>query len=810
MTIAWGILILSVGCLGAVFVLYPLILLILSPFARKDALNYPISWPEVCVVIAARNAESLTRQKIRNTLEQDYPQDKLSVIFISDGSTDATARIAEESKDDRVTVIDVHEHRGKIYALNLAARQAKADILVFSDVDATLSPNSIASLVSRMSSPDIGGVCGKRILMDDPAKLTLAQERYIQLDTIIKQLESHWGCLSSNDGKLYAIRRDLFRPIPEAVTDDLFIALGIIESGYKFVFEPHAQAAVPTPSRSPRHELRRRRRIVGQSLRGVFLRKHLLSPRQYGLFALALFINKVLRRLMPFFLITLFLSSLILVRESFAVAVLFACQTACYLMAALWLPLGILPALPHPLARISQTCFYVVIGNLGMLFGVLDFLRGKSVARWEPEKGTPRPVHNPTATTRPYAYVMSRFPKITETFILYEMLELIKRDINVRIYPLIKHTEAVSHPEVETVKPLVQQMSFFSGAIIAANISMLLSSPIRYIKTLTKALTETWGNTNHFIRTIVLFPKCVWMAQDMRKHHTRHIHAHFATHPATAAFIIHELTGIPYSITAHAHDIQITTQMLRTKFSSASFAVTISDYNKELLRSIVGDGVASKIHVLHCGVDTSFFKPPQSHRERSRISILCVASYKDMKGHKFLIEACKILKERGLSFTCHLVGDGPLREAIAERIRNAKLQNDVMMYGPLSRPVVREMQREMDIAVLPSVKGARGDMEGIPVSLMEAMACSLPVVSTRLSGIPELVQDGETGFLVPPEDAAALADALQRLASDASLRQRMGEAGRKVVERDYDIRKNTASLAELLLSHTDNSPKGVP
>ncbi|NJB67647.1 glycosyltransferase involved in cell wall biosynthesis/cellulose synthase/poly-beta-1,6-N-acetylglucosamine synthase-like glycosyltransferase [Desulfobaculum xiamenense] len=811
MTLAWIVFALCVMGLAALFVLYPVLLTLRISFVRRGQpqQEQQTQPPTVTVIVAARNAAPLVGDKIANTLGLDYPADRLSLIIVSDGSLDGTFAVARAAADERTTVIEVPEHRGKIHALNLAVREARSDVLVFSDVDAILERDALLWLVAPLADDAIGGVCGRRVIGRDDVRLVLAQERYFHLDSLIKRLESRTGSLTSNDGKLYAVRRELFTPIPEAVTDDLYVALSVVEAGRRFVYEPAAIATVRVPSRTAPHELRRRRRIVGQSLRGVLLRPHLLLPTHYGMFAMGLFINKILRRMMPFLLAGLFASSIPLAAESAWVAVLLAAQTACYLLGALWPFLRRAQGIAHALNRLSQTCFYVMLGNLGMTLGAWDFLCGRSAGRWEPEKDDALCADTAESSSPTIAYVMSRFPKITETFILYELLELERRGMRVLVYPLILHEEPKRHPEVDTIMPRVRTEPFLSGRVIAANVALLTEHPLRYLRAAAEALGGTMGNANHFLRTLILFPKIVWMARDMALCGIRHVHAHFATHPALAALVIKRLAGIGYSITAHAHDIQITTRMLDRKFEEAAFAVTISDFNRSLLANIVGPEATSRIHVIRCGIDPQTFIPrehpdvsPDAAKD-APVNLLCVASYKDMKGHAHLVEACRLLAVRGVPFVCRLVGDGPLRTDVARRIRQADLEREVLMLGPLPRPRVAQLMREADIAVLASVRGARGDMEGIPVFLMEAMACALPVVSTRLSGIPELVEHGETGLLVPPADPIALAWALAELSRASSERIRMGMAGRTKVLRDYDLARNTGRLAQLLTAHAD-------
>ena len=248
--------------------------------------------------------------------------------------------------------------------------------------------------------------------------------------------------------------------------------------------------------------------------------------------------------------------------------------------------------------------------------------------------------------------------------------------------------------------------------------------------------------------------------------------------------------------------------MLGEKVSAAEFSVMISEYNKRLVLEESRGVDPEKLHVIHCGADTEFFLPPTAPRTDAQFSIVCAGSFVEVKGHRYLLEACRILKDRllterlangqDLRLRCHLIGDGPERARIEEQIRAAGLEDDIILHGTLPRPRVAELMAQADVIVQPSVLTRRGAREGIPVSLMEGMASGLPVVASRISGIPELVEDGRTGLLVEPRDATTLADALGRLMDDLHLRREMGQAGRRKVLEEFDLDRNAARLAGLI------------
>jgi glycosyltransferase involved in cell wall biosynthesis len=263
--------------------------------------------------------------------------------------------------------------------------------------------------------------------------------------------------------------------------------------------------------------------------------------------------------------------------------------------------------------------------------------------------------------------------------------------------------------------------------------------------------------------------------------------------------IVHRLTGIPFSFTAHGSDLHRDRRLLREKVHEAERVVAISDYNRRLIGDECGSAAERKVTVLHCGADTSLFHPRPRLQRTGRLEVVCVASLEEVKGHRHLLDACRLLVDRGVELDCRLVGDGPLRAALETRIAELDLGRHVHLDGPKPRREVGEILGGADLAVCPSVFTAQGDREGIPVALMEAMATGLAVVASDISGIPELVDDGETGLLVSPGDPRALADAIERLHDDPALRARLGDAARARVERDFDLRRNAAALAPLLV-----------
>jgi colanic acid/amylovoran biosynthesis glycosyltransferase len=401
---------------------------------------------------------------------------------------------------------------------------------------------------------------------------------------------------------------------------------------------------------------------------------------------------------------------------------------------------------------------------------------------------------------RKIAYLVSWFPARTETFILRELQQVERLGGAPVVYALVGAREDAVHPGAEPFIARTRYLKHASREVLSANLHWLRRSPRRYLGTWARAIAGNLRSPGFLARALYTLPKAAAVARDVEATGVEHVHAHWATHPALAGWAVHRLTGIPWSFTGHAHDLYVDRTMLRQKLQSAAFAVTISEFNRELLRSWYGPELARKVAIVRCGIDGEQFRPRTGdHPRPGPFILLCVASLRDYKGHPWLIQAMSLLKRRGHAVRLQLVGDGEDRLALCEQVAKAGLAAEVSFLGHQPSDRVAELMRESDAVVLPSVVTSAGKMEGIPVCLMEALACELPVVATRLSGTPELVKHGETGLLVPPADAGALAAAIERLIRDPALRTRLGRAGRQHVLAEFELRANAEKLYEMFM-----------
>jgi colanic acid/amylovoran biosynthesis glycosyltransferase len=395
------------------------------------------------------------------------------------------------------------------------------------------------------------------------------------------------------------------------------------------------------------------------------------------------------------------------------------------------------------------------------------------------------------------AYVVSWFPAVTETFILEEVRDLRARGVTVDVFPLFGARGGEVHAAWRELEECTHYHSRAYWEIVTAQLHWLRRRPGAYLRAWGDALRGNAPSRKLLLRTPVVVAKAALLARRLEALGVRHVHAHWATHPALAAWVIRALTGIGYSFTTHAHDLYVDTAMLREKVDGARFVVTISEFNRALIERHCGSPAAAKVHVVRCGVDLGTFAP----RPRAKGAVptfLCVASLRPYKGHDVLLDACALLRRRGVSARVVLAGDGELRRHLEARVAREALSGTVELLGAVPHERVPELLAASTAMVLPSVRARDGQMEGIPVALMEAMAAGVPVISTRLSGVPELVEDGASGLLVPERDGAALAAAMERIASDPDLGPRLAEGARRTVRERFDRSRNVAVLEGLI------------
>jgi glycosyltransferase involved in cell wall biosynthesis len=407
------------------------------------------------------------------------------------------------------------------------------------------------------------------------------------------------------------------------------------------------------------------------------------------------------------------------------------------------------------------------------------------------------------STERIIGYLPKGYPRISETFVSNEILCLERQGLEVEIFALKRpephHLQPSALAVHARVRYLPDQVVRALPWLLPVHVALWLRRPRRYTRTLRWCLSRCWRERS--TTTLRRFFQAGWLVGFvLRGRRIPHFHAHFCHGSATVAMFVKWLTGSTYSFTAHAKDLYLADpDLLRLKMREAEFVVTCTEHNRKHLDEI-GGGAVPVVRIYH-GVDLGRFGTPAVAAERAPAlgptRILSVGRLVQKKGFDTLIQACAALRDRGERFHCRIVGDGPLLGDLLARVRELGLEGTVELPGSLLQDDLVVEYARADVFALACQVLENGDRDGLPNVLVEAQACGLPVVSTAISGIPELIEPGVNGLLVPPGDAAALAGALARLLDDAALRQQFGRAGSQRVRAEFDLERNTRRLREL-------------
>ena len=404
-------------------------------------------------------------------------------------------------------------------------------------------------------------------------------------------------------------------------------------------------------------------------------------------------------------------------------------------------------------------------------------------------------------------FLVKIYPKISETFILEELLGLERHGLRPHIFSMHQPTDAVSHEANGAVRAPVTYLppAGVSNTMpgVRAHIALIVKRPWRYLQALLFALRREEGGR------VRAFFQAGYLANRLSKAGIRHLHAHFASEPAGVAELVSKLAGISYSISAHAKDIYLSSPgSLRRKINGARFTVTCTEYNRKHLVGIATPE-ATVLRMYH-GIDLDRFqRGPVAERAIGVPLLLSVGRLREKKGFATLIEACRLLRDAGTVVRCKIVGYGEEHDGLAGLISRHGLKEVVQLAGKMTQAELIDLYRNATVFALPCQVASDGDRDGIPNVLLEAMAMELAVVSTNVSGIPEVIQNGINGLLVRPGDAAALAVAIGRLLDDPALRRRLGEAGRHTVATRFCSEDNLQTVRQLLLAASRGVGEGA-
>ncbi len=393
-------------------------------------------------------------------------------------------------------------------------------------------------------------------------------------------------------------------------------------------------------------------------------------------------------------------------------------------------------------------------------------------------------------------YLLRMYPRFSQTFIVNEILELEAQGVEVRIGSLRRPTEGIFHDLIARVRaPCDYLPDYFwenGGKIRAAHAERLAANPRGWLRALAQVFRHRSVKWFDFVQAGLV---CRWA----HKHKLEHLHVHFGTSEATVAWLARLMGGPSYSLTLHAFDIfrdNVDRRLLTDKINLSRFTVTVCEGNRRFLVESLPGLAAARLRVNYNGVDLQRFAVPRE--PRSAGSIFAVGRLIEKKGFSHLVRAVGLLRDRGTRVQCRIAGEGPEKHSLQSAIAALGLDEQVVLTGPLRQDAVREALGTAACLVLPCVRARDGNVDALPTVLLEAQASGCPVISTRISGVPEIIEDGASGLLVEPGDDAGLAAAIERVIAEPELAGRLAVGGRRRVEERFDIRKNVAVLRDWL------------
>ncbi|KIT16852.1 glycosyltransferase family 4 protein [Jannaschia aquimarina] len=396
-------------------------------------------------------------------------------------------------------------------------------------------------------------------------------------------------------------------------------------------------------------------------------------------------------------------------------------------------------------------------------------------------------------------YVLKRYPRFSETFVVNEILAHEAAGWNLEIFALgpVEEThfqDAIAHVRAPVTRLIRPERS-------GAGWSMLMRAAQRFPGAV-EALAAQGASHGDGMQALAL-------ACEARERGVTHLHAHFGTQAASVTRLAARIAGLSWSFTAHAKDIYhdyAEPVRLNLKMREADATITVSDYNLAHLRTLAGRDADRTIRIYN-GLDLSRFDhmPPGSDARE----ILAVGRLVEKKGFHILLEALLVMKERGRPHPCRIIGSGEEEAALREQIAASGLEDIVTLAGPMAQSDVIAAMRGAAVLACPCVVGRDGNRDGLPTVVLEAMALGLPVVSSDVTGLPEIVRDGQTGLCVPEGDPLALADALGRMVGNDDLRMSVSSAARRLIEAEFDIDRNAARLREVFLGAAAPRLEGV-
>jgi glycosyltransferase involved in cell wall biosynthesis len=748
--IAWSFWV-SVAAVIYTYVAYPVVACALAAaFGRRRVAGTTGYTPRVSILIVAHNEETLLEARLANALALDYPDDRLEIVVASDGSTDNTASIAASTGDPRVRCVQFPVRRGKASVINQVLPALASEIVVLSDANTLMTASSIRRLVRWFRDDGVGVVVG-RLILTDPATGRNVDSLYWKYETFLKQMDARLGALLGANGAVYAVRRNLFTPMPaDTLVDDLVLPLMMrLKSGCELVYDESVIAHEETPP-DVRSEFRRRKRIGAGGFQSLTVLWPLLSPA-HGWVAFTFASHKLLRWVCPFLLVAAIGSNVALAHH-WPYAMALCAQGAFYLVAAVG---AVVPGSSPPVRLLRLATMFTSM-HAALLAGFWQWVTGLRTGTWERTARTGLPAGTLSSLAR---LGHSETPiRVVHLVIALEIggLEIVVANLARQIGRRFK-LQVVCLEGLGPIATRLEHSGVAVECIGAPDTSIVRSvfSLRRRLKAVRPDVIHTHNEKAHIrgaLAALGLFPAPVLV-------HTRH--------GETRA------TGLA----ALANRLAVW---------RSEFIVSVSERAQAICRA---EGArVGRTRVIRNGIDPS--RPAPGARAAVRPGrAVAIGRLTPVKDFDTLLRAVRLVADVRPAFTLDLIGDGPSRRDLERLCRELRLDRHVRFHG--TRHDARILIPGASLLVQSSLS------EGISLTLLEAMAAGVPIVATRVGGTPEVVSDGITGLLVPPKDPQAFAAAMLTMLDDVGLAQRMSRLARIRAADDFNLHTMIASYEAL-------------
>lgn len=395
-------------------------------------------------------------------------------------------------------------------------------------------------------------------------------------------------------------------------------------------------------------------------------------------------------------------------------------------------------------------------------------------------------------------YVIETFPSSTEYFILNEILSLEKQGVNLLVLSIRKPKSSIFASGLDSLKASVLYANDFHSYFLILHWFTILKK----ISNHSKFPFFSWS----FFRQLKNISLALSVEKQLKNYNITHVHAHFAFIATDVGYILSRLLNVNFSFTAHAQDIYLNQKRIIGKIESATFVVTCTHYNLRYLNQLTKNRFNEKIYQIYHGIpeERNGFLQENKTVNLTNVRVLTVARLVEKKGITYLLRAIKLLLDRGIKVSCEIIGDGPLKKELVNFVNKANINSYITFKGTKTRSEVLQAMRVSDVFILPSITASNGDMDGLPNVLLEAMTVGVPVISTNISAVPELVEDNITGIMVSEKDEKAIADAILKLIDDPALYQSILINAKNKVTQGFNVNVSTKKMIDLFRKYEKN------